>query len=192
MKDRPTTSNTGPSQSIEIDQENQEMISSPSLATNTENSESTSISKRRAARKTVLKTIPYEEKLLKILEDKQCETIDEDKNFSLMLVPMFKKLTDDQKHYAKIEILNIMKNAKNVGNPPVFYSSMQQSYSHLYPNRPVDQVQFPRSNFQQQQQGGNESIYSAPSTSTVNSAQSTPSATIFSDGDNAYFDLSNQ
>ncbi|XP_022834828.1 uncharacterized protein LOC111362387 [Spodoptera litura] len=38
---------------------------------------------------------------------------DEDVNFSKMLVPMLRKLNDDQKHYAKIEILNILHKAKS-------------------------------------------------------------------------------
>ncbi|KAM3956987.1 uncharacterized protein ACR2FA_009034 [Aphomia sociella] len=38
--------------------------------------------------------------------------IDEEKHFSMMLIPMFKKLNEEQKHYAKVEILNVMNRAR--------------------------------------------------------------------------------
>ncbi|XP_069670666.1 uncharacterized protein [Periplaneta americana] len=52
--------------------------------------------------------------LRNILQSKQREEIDEDKSFALMLVPMLKRLNDEQKHYARIGILNVMRNAKNI------------------------------------------------------------------------------
>lgn len=65
-------------------------------------------------------TTPYEIALLNILKAKQEETIGEDKHFALSLVPMLAKLNEDQKHYAKIEILNAIRNAKYYRPPPAF------------------------------------------------------------------------
>ncbi|XP_050551842.1 transcription factor Adf-1-like [Spodoptera frugiperda] len=39
---------------------------------------------------------------------------DEDINFSQMIVPMLRKLDDDQKHFAKVGILNILQKAKSL------------------------------------------------------------------------------
>ncbi|XP_072933713.1 uncharacterized protein [Epargyreus clarus] len=44
---------------------------------------------------------------------------DEDVSFTEMLIPMLKKLSDDQKLYARIEILQILNNAKNYCPPDV-------------------------------------------------------------------------
>lgn len=54
----------------------------------------------------------YENKLLSILHAKQSDEYNEDKSFASMLVPMLGKLNEEQKHYAKIEILNVMRNAR--------------------------------------------------------------------------------
>ncbi|XP_063366319.1 uncharacterized protein LOC134654778 [Cydia amplana] len=54
----------------------------------------------------------YEQQLLDILRGKNDD--DEEKIFALMLVPMLRKLNDDQKHYAKVEILNVLKKAKTL------------------------------------------------------------------------------
>ncbi|KAJ0172495.1 hypothetical protein K1T71_011634 [Dendrolimus kikuchii] len=56
----------------------------------------------------------YEQKLLSFLNTKEnpCE-YDEDINFSQMIVPMLRKLNDDQKHFAKVEIMNILQKAKS-------------------------------------------------------------------------------
>ncbi|XP_028043192.1 uncharacterized protein LOC114252765 [Bombyx mandarina] len=56
----------------------------------------------------------YEQKLLNFLNTKEnaCE-YDEDINFSQMIVPMLRKLNDDQKHFAKVEIMNILQKAKS-------------------------------------------------------------------------------
>ncbi|XP_072930320.1 uncharacterized protein, partial [Epargyreus clarus] len=60
----------------------------------------------------------YENQLLDILKGKQQQDDDdEEKNFALMLVPMLRKLNDDQKHYAKIEILNVLKKARSHSSP---------------------------------------------------------------------------
>lgn len=67
----------------------------------------------------------YEASLLNILKAKQSDEANEDKNFALMLVPMLGKLNEEQKHYAKVEILNVMRNARYL-NPqpqPVFHES---------------------------------------------------------------------
>jgi hypothetical protein len=51
--------------------------------------------------------------LLNILKEKS-EHVDENKTFLLSLVPGFKKLDDDQKYWAKMEMLGIMRTAKNL------------------------------------------------------------------------------
>jgi hypothetical protein len=51
--------------------------------------------------------------LLDILKEKS-KLIDEDKTFLLSLVPGFKKLDDDQKYWAKMEMLGIMRRAKHL------------------------------------------------------------------------------
>ena len=56
--------------------------------------------------------INYEHQLLDILKEKS-EHIDEDRTF-LSLVPGFKKLDDYQKYWAKMEMLGIMRRAKNM------------------------------------------------------------------------------
>lgn len=59
-----------------------------------------------------------DQQLLDILKDKQAqEEEDEEKNFALMLVPMLRRLNEDQKHYAKIEILNVLKKARTHSSP---------------------------------------------------------------------------
>jgi hypothetical protein len=65
-------------------------------------------SERNASRK-----INYEQQLLDILKEKS-EHFDEDKPFLLSLVPGFKKLDDNQKYWAKMEMLEIMRRAKNM------------------------------------------------------------------------------
>lgn len=55
-------------------------------------------------------TKSYEAELLSILKSKQEDN--EDKHFALMLVPMLGRLNDEQKHFAKVEILNVMRRAK--------------------------------------------------------------------------------
>jgi hypothetical protein len=57
--------------------------------------------------------INYEQQLLDILKEKS-EHIDEDKTFLLSLVPGFKKLDNDQTYWAKMEMLGIMRRAKNM------------------------------------------------------------------------------
>ncbi|KAH9631300.1 hypothetical protein HF086_003736 [Spodoptera exigua] len=42
------------------------------------------------------------------------DVYDEDINFSQMIVPMLRKLDDDQKHYAKVEIMNVLQKAKSL------------------------------------------------------------------------------
>ena len=57
--------------------------------------------------------INYKQQLLDILKEKS-KHIDEDKTFLLSLVPGFKKLNDDQKYWAKMKMLGIMRKAKNM------------------------------------------------------------------------------
>lgn len=72
---------------------------------------------RSRPNKSSRQTATYENSLLDILKQKQSEEISEDKHFALMLVPMLAKLNDNQKHFAKIEILNVMKNARSYSTP---------------------------------------------------------------------------
>ncbi|CAH1984721.1 unnamed protein product [Acanthoscelides obtectus] len=51
-----------------------------------------------------------------------------------MLVPMLQKLNDEQKHYAKIEILNVMKYTRNYyALPVVHYPDMIRRASYQPP-----------------------------------------------------------
>lgn len=43
----------------------------------------------------------------------QVDLADDDEQFSLLLVPMFKTLNKEQKQYAQVEILNVMSRAKH-------------------------------------------------------------------------------
>ena len=71
-------------------------------------------SKRNTSRK-----INYEQQLLDILKEKS-EHIEEDKTFLLSLVPGFKKLDDDKKYWTKMEMLGIMRRAKNMVFQPQY------------------------------------------------------------------------
>ncbi|CAK1587282.1 unnamed protein product [Parnassius mnemosyne] len=51
-----------------------------------------------------------EESILHILRDMKKHESDEDRQFMLSLVPCFKKLSDEQKFEAKIEMLKVLKN----------------------------------------------------------------------------------
>jgi hypothetical protein len=66
--------------------------------------------------------INYEQQLLDILKENS-EHIGEDKTFLLSPVPGFKKLDDDQKYWAKMEMLGIMRRAK--------YMVLQLQYAQL-------------------------------------------------------------
>jgi hypothetical protein len=74
--------------------------------------------KKKSERNTSRK-INYEQQLLDILKEKS-EHIDEDKTFLLSLVPEFKKLDDDQKYWAKTEMLGIMRRAKHIVFQPQY------------------------------------------------------------------------
>jgi hypothetical protein len=66
----------------------------------------------------------YEEYVLKIIEEKSRDDIDEDKSFLMSLVLSFKKLNDEQKFVEKVEFLNV--EAHNISSTPL---SCQQSTS---------------------------------------------------------------
>lgn len=71
--------------------------------------------------------ISYEEKLLKILEEKRDEDrkIDEDKFFLLSLLPAFQKFNEDQKFVARTEIMNVMRRVRLSGCTPQGSSEYQ-------------------------------------------------------------------
>jgi hypothetical protein len=48
------------------------------------------------------------------------ESVNEDKTFLLSLVPRLKKLDDGQKYWAKMEMLGIMRRAKNTVFQPQY------------------------------------------------------------------------
>jgi hypothetical protein len=76
------------------------------------------VSKKQSERSTSRK-INYEQQLLDIQKEKS-KHIDEDKTFLLSLVPGFKKLDDDQKYWAKMEMLGIMRRAKHMVFQPQY------------------------------------------------------------------------
>ena len=79
--------------------------------------------RKKHSERNISRKINYEQQLLDILKEKS-EHIDEDKTFLLSLVPGFKKLDDDQKYWAKTEMLGIMRRAKTM----VFQSQYAQLY----------------------------------------------------------------
>lgn len=84
-----------------------------------------------------------DDEILKLLKDKK---YDEDVSFCEMIIPMLKKLSAEQKHYAKIEILNALNRANKYSPenfmPPRASSTLSQyrpsssSYSSYNPNTP--------------------------------------------------------
>jgi len=74
--------------------------------------------KKKSERNTSRK-INYEQQLLDILKEKS-EHINENKTFLLSLVPGFKKLDDDQKYWAKIEMLGITRSVNKVMRLPAY------------------------------------------------------------------------
>jgi hypothetical protein len=71
------------------------------------------VSKKKQIERNTSRKINYEQQLLDILKEKS-EHNDEDKTFLLSLVPGFKELDDDQKYWAKMEMLGIMRRAKHM------------------------------------------------------------------------------
>lgn len=71
----------------------------------------------------------YEESLLQLLREKKDEEkdIDDDKYFLLSLLPAFKKFSDDQKFYARTEILHVMRRVQQSGSQ----NKMQQATCQL-------------------------------------------------------------
>ena len=71
-------------------------------------------------RKSKKKATSYDNQLLGMIKAKQSEEISEDRNFALSLVPVLSKLNNDQKHFAKVEILNTRRNGKYYTSQPVY------------------------------------------------------------------------
>ncbi|XP_077296617.1 uncharacterized protein LOC143918551 [Arctopsyche grandis] len=67
---------------------------------------------RRYKKAFLPKIKPRGDTLVEILNKQKKDELDEDRKFAQMLVPMFKNLNEDQKHYARIEILNALHTAK--------------------------------------------------------------------------------
>lgn len=91
--------------------------------------------RKHIVKKSPAKPIPYKSSL-QVSKENQNDEIDEDKSFANMLVPMLRKLDDDQKHYAKIGILNVMKNARefHLTTSDLTQSSAQEEPSSTYLN----------------------------------------------------------
>jgi hypothetical protein len=65
----------------------------------------------------------YEESLLKLIEEKSRDDIDEDKYFLMSLVPSYKKLNEQLKFVAKVEFINVMRRKTEHGpHFPIFLS----------------------------------------------------------------------
>lgn len=127
----------------------------------------------------------YEASLLNILKAKQNDEFNEDKHFALMLVPMLGQLNDEQKHYAKVGILNVMRNARYF-NP----QQPQPGYAEPFQRRQPapSQVQYTygqteNQNLHSQNTGSMQSFYNDFAVSVLS-----PSSASGSD----LFDLSNQ
>jgi len=74
--------------------------------------------RKKQSERNISRKINYEQQLLDILKEKS-EHIDEDETL-LSLVPGFKKLDDNQKYWAKMEMLGIMRRAKNMVFQPQY------------------------------------------------------------------------
>lgn len=130
-------------------------------------------------------TLSYEASLLNILKAKQSDESNEDKNFALMLVPMLGRLNEEQKHYAKVEILNVMRYARNF-NPepqPAYPESSRLPQSGVPSQNQYTYGQSDNKNLHSQNTGSLQSFYNDCSVSLVS-----PSSGSVSD----LFDLSNQ
>jgi hypothetical protein len=62
---------------------------------------------------------------------KKTEHFDDEKTFLLTHLPAFKKLNEDQKYWAKMEMLVVMRKAKNMVFQPQFEQSFNASASFL-------------------------------------------------------------
>lgn len=107
------------------------------------------------------KALSYENKLLNILKEKKSEEIDEDKSFLLSLVPSFKKMTDEQKIDAKMEILSVIKRitqprqASSIIHPThsfvhgiQYYPNLVQNTSNYFPQNSSQQMLNTQADFQ--------------------------------------------
>ena len=90
---------------------------------------------KHIVKKSLAKPITYEN-LLQLSKANQNDEIDEDKSFANMLIAMLRKLDEDQKHYAKIGILNAMKNARqfHFATSDLTQDSAQEEPSSTYLN----------------------------------------------------------
>jgi len=110
-QDRATSSNYSP-MTVSNGEEDTDERREDEEGSNDGTAETYTCRKKQSERNTSRK-INYEQQLLDILKEKS-EHIDEDKTFLLSLVPGFKKLDDDQKYWAKMEMLGIMRRAKHM------------------------------------------------------------------------------
>jgi hypothetical protein len=107
------------------------------------------------------KALSYENKLLNILKEKKSEEIDEDKSFLLSLVPSFKKMTDERKTDAKMEILSVIKRitqprqASSIIHPThnfvlgiQYYLNLVQNTSNYFPQNSCQQMFNTQAGFQ--------------------------------------------
>lgn len=72
-----------------------------------------------------------DDELLKLLQDKK---YDEDVSFCEMIIPMLKNLSTEQKHYAKIEILNALNRANKYSPDNFMPPRASSTYSQYQPS----------------------------------------------------------
>jgi hypothetical protein len=108
-QDRATSSNYSP-MTIGNGEEDTDERQEDEEGSNDGTAENCACRKKQSERNTSRK-MNHEQQLLDILKEKS-EHIDEDKTFLLSLVPGFKKLDDDQKYWAKMEMVGIVRRAK--------------------------------------------------------------------------------
>ncbi|KAI4462366.1 hypothetical protein MML48_4g00002721 [Holotrichia oblita] len=157
MKARGTSGNMVPAETNnDNNQEDQDPAIPCTTLSNNNNEDQTNIPNRRP-KKATQNITSYESTLLRILQQKQNEEISEDKQFALMLVPMLQNLNDDHKHYAKVEILNVMSYAKNYYRPVPVVPYPGAHCSNIVPPPSFTQAanfqtlsQCPTTNFQSQ------------------------------------------
>jgi len=121
-QDRATSSNYSPL-TVSSGEEDTDERREDEGGSNDGTAETYTCRKKQSERNTSRK-INYEQQLLDILKEKS-EHINENKTFPLSLVPGFKKLDDDQKYWAKMEMLGIMRSVNKVMRLPAYRTIWQ-------------------------------------------------------------------
>lgn len=79
------------------------------------------VTRNRPARKSIKRGGQYcfENQMLEILSEKQQAATDEDVTYAMSLVPFLKRISEDKKLGARIEILQVLRRFANTGTQPV-------------------------------------------------------------------------